>query len=117
MPKKKSLRPGPGAIADVLTRMIKPTVASVAYADDKKHRSRVVIVDRIEEKGKYRYSFYLEGSDGTELFNASCQFVNVLKEGDPSVFFEQIESTSTKSKRNINSKLVSSTPPATCSTL
>ena len=101
MPKKKAIRPGPGATASVLTRMMKPPVASMV--GDKKHRSRVVIVDCVEEKGKYRYSFHLEGSDEAELFTASCKFVKILEEGDPSLFFEEIESTNRKSKRNVNS--------------
>ena len=66
MPKKKVLRPGPGATASVLTRMMKPPVVSIV--GDKKYRSRVVIVDCIEEKGKYCYSFNLEESNEAELF-------------------------------------------------
>ena len=76
MAKKKTLRPGPGAIADVLTRMMKPPVASMA--DDKIHRSRVVvIVDLIKEKGKYRFTFHLEHSDEAELFTAAYIYVNI----------------------------------------
>jgi len=104
MAKKTSLplHPGPGAIANVLTRMMKPTVP--VATNDKNHRSRIVIVDRIQEKGKYRYTFHLEGGDNNKLFNASCQFVTILKEGDSRVFFNEIESTRTsKSKYNINS--------------
>ena len=44
--KKRPLRPGQGALAQVLTRMIKP---AVAY-DDAKQKSEVVIVNCYEDK-------------------------------------------------------------------
>ena len=99
----QKLCPGPGATAEVLTRILKPPVSPIP--DDKKHRSFVVIVDCIEVKGKHRYTFHLEGSAETELFRASCKFLKIVKEGDPSLFFEEIETpiTTSKSKQNVKS--------------
>ena len=88
--KKRPLRPGQGAIAKVLTRMIKP---AVAY-DDAKQKSEVVIVNRYEDKKKkYRYMFHLKDKNETELFNASTRYVVIHKEGDPALFFEALKTT------------------------
>ena len=79
MAKKTKLRAGKGAMADVLTRMIKPPIA-LTHSE---HRSHVVIVKRTKEKGKFRYTFYLKGEEKSKLYNTSCRFVNIIKEGNP----------------------------------
>jgi len=84
--KKRPLRPGEGAIADALTKMIKP---AVKY-HDKKQRSRVVIVGLLENNDKYRYTFYFKDGDKAKLFDASIQYVSIVKEGDPSLFFKAL---------------------------
>ena len=85
---QRKQRAGKGAIGEILTRYIKPKISPMP--DDKKHRSRIILVDRYEEKEKLRYSFRFEGGDETELFNASHnKFVTIIKEGDPLLLFDR----------------------------
>jgi hypothetical protein len=91
------LRAGQGAEADILTKMIRPKVA----LPHNNPRSRVVIIDRVEEKGKHRFIFHFVGADETQLFNGSDQYVSIIKEGNPLLFFNVIESNN---NNNNNSK-------------
>jgi len=86
---QRKQRAGEGAIGEILTRLVNPKVSPMP--DDKQHRSRIVLVDRYEEKGKCRFSFYFEDGNETKLFNASYRFVTILKEGDPSLLFDKSE--------------------------
>jgi hypothetical protein len=97
--KKNSLRAGIEAEADILTKMIRPKVA-VPHKD---HRSRVVLIDRVEEKGKYRFTFHFVGADETQ-FNGSAQYVSIIKEGDPLLFFSVIETNNNNNNNNNNDK-------------
>ena len=82
------LRAGQGAEAEILTKMITPKQA-VPHKD---HRSSVILMSRVEETGKYCFLFHFVGADDTQFMHASCQFVKILKEGDPSSFFDEIVS-------------------------
>jgi hypothetical protein len=82
------LRAGQGAEAEILTKMITPKQA-VPHKD---HRSSVILMNRVEEKGKYCFLFHFVGADDTQFMHASYQFVKILKEGDPSSFFDEIVS-------------------------
>ena len=53
------------------------------------NRSRIILVDRYEEKEKYWFSFHFEDGGETKLFNASYRFVTILKEGDPLLLFDK----------------------------
>jgi hypothetical protein len=57
--KKNSLRAGQGAEAGILTKMIRPKVA----LPHNNPRSRVIIIDCVEEKGKHRFIFHFVGAD------------------------------------------------------
>ena len=92
--KKNSLRAGIEAEAEILTKMIRPQV-EVPHKD---HRSRVVIVDRVEEKGKYRFTFHFVGADENQ-FNGSVQYVTIIKEGNPLLFFSIIETNKNSSNK------------------
>jgi hypothetical protein len=80
------LHAGQGAEAEILTKMVTPKQA-VPHKD---HRSSVILMNRVEEKGRYRFIFV--GADDTQFMHASCQFVKILKEGNPSSFFDEIVS-------------------------
>lgn len=86
--KQRKQRAGKGAIGEILTRFISP---KVRMPDDKRHRSRIILIDRYDENGKWRYSFHFEDGDETELFNASYRYVTILKEGDVSLLFDKDE--------------------------
>ena len=92
---QRKQRAGKGAIGEILTRYVKPEISPMP--DDKKHRSRIILVDRYEEKGKLRYSFRFEDGDETELFNASYRFVTIIKEGDPLLLFDKNEKVNSNS--------------------
>ena len=55
------------------------------------------MVDCFEASGKVCYSFYFEnGGDKTKLFNASCCYVTIVKEGNLSQFFVEAEAEAAK---------------------
>jgi hypothetical protein len=82
------LRPGKGARASVLTRMIKPK--QYLPNDDKQHRSEVVVEGRMEnEKGVEVFSFrYLEDDSEGLLLHASTRYVKIVEEGERGLFFD-----------------------------
>jgi len=86
MAKKKKLRAGVGAEADIITRYIAPKQPAT---NDKKHRSDIILIGRYEdEKKKIRYLFHLKCADDTEILQGSKQFIHISKEGDLSQIFE-----------------------------
>lgn len=73
--RKKKICAGQGALANILTSMINPKVSAIP----KGYQSLVIIMDQINQKGKYHYTLHFEGEDETELFHFSFKYVNFLK--------------------------------------
>ena len=93
--KKKVLRARKGAIATILPKYVTPKVDQTKSGS--KERSWVILVDCFEASGKVCYSFYFEnGGDKTKLFNASCCYVTIVKEGNLSQFFAETEAEAAK---------------------
>jgi hypothetical protein len=82
------LRPGKGAKASVLTRMIKPK--QHLPNNDKQHRSEIILEGQMEnEKGVEVFSFrYLEDDSEGLLLHASTRYVKIVEEGARGLFFE-----------------------------
>jgi hypothetical protein len=82
------LRPGKGAKASVLTRMINPK--QHLPNNDKQHRSEVILEGRMEnEKGVEVYSFrHVEDDSDGLLLHASTRYVKIVEEGERELFFD-----------------------------
>jgi len=84
---KKKLLAGPGAEASILSKYIKPE--QMRHLDNKDHRSDIILEGKFENgKGKKCFHFRYAGDISSPLLHASCRFVKVVKEGDPSLFFD-----------------------------
>ena len=94
--KKKVLRARKGAVATILSKFVTPKLQDQTKSGSNE-RSRVILVDCFEASGKVCYSFYFEnGSNKTKLFNASCCYVTIVKEGNLSQFFAETEAEAAK---------------------
>ena len=86
MARKKKLRPGKGAVADLFTRFIKPPQPLIG--GNKNHRSMVILEEEDkDDKGKKIYRFYYDGDEEKNLMWANHRYVKVLKEGDHKLLF------------------------------
>ena len=83
---KTTLRAGIGAKASILTRFIKPEQV-LPYKD---HRSHVILDSQFEDhKKKKLFRFRYPGNTMLNpLLNGLCRWVKVMKEGNPSFYFE-----------------------------
>ena len=97
MANNPKLRAGKGAKATILTKMIRPNNVAIPH---EKHRSTIIITDCFEEKGKHRFLFHLDGVDETQLLNGSIRYVTIVSEGEPSLFFDVIESNNNNTTGN-----------------
>ena len=97
MANNPKLRAGKGAKATILTKMIRPNNVAIPH---EKHRSTIIITDRIEENGKHRFLFHFDGADETQLLNGSIRYVTIVSEGEPSLFFDVIESNNNNTTNN-----------------
>ena len=78
-----SLEAGRGAHARVLTKYIRPR-QEIPYAG---HRSKIVLLDFVE--GRYHFYFEDNNSEEVQTLNASSRYVQIVSEGDPSLFFQK----------------------------
>ena len=78
-----SLEAGRGAHARVLTKYIRPR-QEIPYAG---HRSEIVLLDFVE--GRYHFYFEDNNSEEVQTLNASSRYVQIVSEGDPSLFFQK----------------------------
>ena len=86
----KKLRPGKGAKASVLTRMIKPPQPIQA----KDQRSDITLVEQFtNEKGKvcYRFRCTMDAEDGDSGLSCLAHWVRILQEGDQQDLFDPIQ--------------------------
>ena len=87
MARKKKLRPGKGAIAEILTRFINPKQPIPGH-DIKKHRSMVVLEEEDKDDNQKKiFRFYYDGDESKSLMWANHRYCNVLKEGDHLMLF------------------------------
>ena len=85
--KKQRLRPGKGAIANILTKFIKPK--QPLPDNSNKHRSNIVLEkEGQDENNKRIVYFYYDGDEEKNLMYANHRYVNILKEGDHMLLFE-----------------------------
>ena len=83
----RKLRPGKGAKATILTRMIKPKQP----IESKDHRSTITLVEQFtNEKGQkhYKFKYMYDNSDDEPMMNALARWIKVVQEGNPQEFFE-----------------------------
>ena len=80
---------GKGAQASVLTKMIRPQ--QPLPDNSRGHRSLVIIEDRfLNQNGKQCYHFRYPNLDINEpLMFASTHYVRIVREGEPSLFFDE----------------------------
>ncbi|CAJ1956081.1 unnamed protein product [Cylindrotheca closterium] len=84
MARKKKLRPGKGAIAEILTRFIKPEQPNPGS----KHRSMVVLEEEDRDDNQRKiFRFYYDGDEERTLMWANHRYLNVLKEGNHLLLF------------------------------
>ena len=86
--KKKTLRPGVGAKATILTRFIHPRIENL----DKQHRSEVVLVAReernVNRKQQTCYTFSLVNDDSNLIHHAVKTHFKIIKEGTKEELFD-----------------------------
>ena len=84
---KQKLRAGKGTKASILSRFLQPKL--LQFADDKKHRSNVVLVssDKVKRNGKMTdvYTCTVDGLDG--IFNAAKGSFKLEENGPEELFF------------------------------
>lgn len=83
-----NLQAGRGAYATVLTKCIRPRQEIPCVG----HRSDIILCDLKEKENEgARFSFYFraDNSEDVQILNASCRYVQIVSEGDPSLFFKK----------------------------
>jgi hypothetical protein len=90
--KAKVVRPGIGAKGNVLTKFIYPKLSN----NDPQHRSDVVLVGQeemtVNKKTQDCYTFSLIGGPPGIVYHAAKRYVKLVKEGDRSKRFDEVDS-------------------------
>ena len=98
MANRPTLRAGVGAEAEILTKMIQPRLPVPHHG----HRSRVILTSLVQDKNKRHFLFHLVGANATQVvLRGSYHYVKVVKEGDPTLFFDTDDSTTAFQEPNI----------------
>ena len=90
--KTKVVHPGIGAKGDVLTKFIYPKLSN----NDPQHWSKVVLLGKeekvVDKKSQDCYTFSVVGGPNNLVFYANKRYVKLVKEGDRSKWFVDVDS-------------------------
>ena len=70
--------------------MIRPNNVAIPH---EKHKSTILIINLIEEKGKHLLLFHFDGVYKTQLLNGSIIYVTIASKGKPSLFLMSSKTT------------------------